>query len=895
MMKKSFCRMTALLLLLCFALSFLSACANSSAEKRLDETQESFFQLIEAKKFSEAYDLLSSESQRTLTRESFVAHYNNLLEKLGRETSIKIERQPFEATSSLYQSVEFKMSYNSPVFGELSNDYVLQLVREGEIWRVYWMPSLIFPSMDWSDTLNVVTKNPTRGEIFASGKLVATNQPGQTIYAVPSKIKNMSQFASALSPYIGMDTEKILKALDRSKLMGHTSVASLNIRSSPSLESDVLLTVNQGESFEVLNQGVVSVSTALPNASSSDDKDFLESLLDDDKASPENTATASDEGETNPQQQKLPEFYRVKYNDGGKDLYGYAYAPYVTLYYSQDIVILKSFPPDTLPLSTQQKITSIEGASIDTNGMTNYRIYPYGESFFHTVGYVSEITESQLESYESQGLKELFPVGSIIGQTGLERQYELELRGKQGIELYISSFDGSKRRSLYKQAAEDGKDIHLSIDADLQQYAYDLLRLYLGPVNQTGAVVVNNPQTGAVLTVASYPSVDPNSFYTMSNKEWSQLNTATDSGYPMINRTINSAYVPGSVFKPFTAAVAMNEQKIDSQTLFPYASQIEEDRWIPNADNWVGQPIKRIENKGWTDEVNFWNSMAHSDNIFFAWTSLQVGKSSFLDYCVNRLGFTEDIPFDLPVSKSRIVNAQIQKATKDDPQAILDAFTYELLADSGFGQGQMIMTPLHVASLFGAFSKEGDVMRPYIVDSIRHSEGVQYFIDTQTEPQLWKSKIVDDSQDFKDIQKSLIDVFKYGTAANRVPFSEYSLAGKTGTAEKSKTEDISWLAAYKADDPQDYTVVVAIECPTKLGAGRYEIVSNLFRYEYTHEIGKQFDNVDNGSVSNVYESGPHNGTDNGLSLEDESSEDLINEDPSPSEADILASEIKEEE
>lgn len=813
-MKKRTIRLISFVLFICISGIFLSSCSQSdTAKNSLIMVQKDFFALLQEQKFDEIYDLLSNETKRTLTHKSFVDRYESVLKKLGTGTTITIDQiGEFQVATSIYQTIDFNMSYHSPQFGEIQDHFSLPLIREGEDWRILWTPSLLFPSMDWSDSLRVSIQKPIRGEIFASGEVVAANQTGQTVYAIPKKIQNLPQFAATLAPYVQMTSEDIIKKLAQSQLMGRVTAKTLNIRNAPSLDSDILLTLNQGETFSLKDQGLITQEQPISNSSVA-------------TSASENSETDLGQG-----------FYRVSYQNGIEEIVGYAYTPYIESYYSQDVVILAAFPPDTLDDAARTIITQTVGAAIDETGMSTFRVYPFKESMFHIVGYVSEITETQYKKYQNTELASLFPKGISIGQMGIESQYELKLRGSEGTELYLSNYDGSNRRTLFKKDAINGQDIHLTIDPNFQQYAYNLLKLYCLKT-QSGAIVANDPLTGAVRIAVSYPSLNPNSFYTMSKAEWADLNLKNTT-QPFFNRALNASYAPGSIIKPFTAAVAFNHQKLTSDTVFPYQDEIKDDRWMPSQTDWIYPAVKRIENKHQNSyELNFTNSMAYSDNIYFAWVAMQVGEEDFLDYYRNKLGFEQDLSFDLPAAPATVFKESNAKATPSDN----DVFNLGFLAGSGYGQGKMAMSPLFATMLFGGLANDGDIMRPYLVESIRHSEGSKYYYDQKTMSQIWKAQIVDRPYDLNIINQSLRQVMEYGTGKSVQ--SSMTLAGKTGTAQRSTINEISWLTVFKYDDPKDFAASVAIESKANETNTRYAIMRALTNYYMKNRTAAPVDNT----------------------------------------------------
>lgn len=166
------------------------------------------------------------------------------------------------------------------------------------------------------------------------------------------------------------------------------------------------------------------------------------------------------------------------------------------------------------------------------------RVYPLGEMAGQLTGYVQAISAEELEKKKGEG----YHSGSVIGKSGLERAYEKELRAVDGAEIYIADSDGNKKETLCFTPAQDGKDITVTIDAAVQQNAYQQFAA------DNGTAVAMNPKTGELLALVSTPGYDPNEFILgMSSDRWNQLNN--DVNQPMMNR-YTAAWVPGSTFKP---------------------------------------------------------------------------------------------------------------------------------------------------------------------------------------------------------------------------------------------------------------------------------------------------------------------------------------------------------
>jgi len=243
---------------------------------------------------------------------------------------------------------------------------------------------------------------------------------------------------------------------------------------------------------------------------------------------------------------------------------------------------------------------------------------------------------------------------------------------------------------------QNGNNVALTIDPVVQKTAYDTLK------GHNGSVIALNPATGEVLAMSSQPSFDPNIFpLGLSASAWKAI--SQDPNYPLMNRCTQSLYPPGSVFKPFTAAMALELGVINPQTVVAEAQNQE---WIPSP-NWNAPPIKRVPHP--SGDVNLRNAIVWSDNIFFAWTGLKVGYKNF-ESLSGRYGFGAPIPFILPVKNAQVKNHSTQWS---DP----------LLANTSYGQGEMLTTPLQMAVMYTAFYNKGDMILPQLVKEVR-----QYFL-----------------------------------------------------------------------------------------------------------------------------------------------------------------------
>lgn len=375
---------------------------------------------------------------------------------------------------------------------------------------------------------------------------------------------------------------------------------------------------------------------------------------------------------------------------------------------------------------------------------TSARVYPLGEEAAHLIGYVQKINEQELEQNKEKG----YSSSSVIGKSGLEKAYEDRLRAVDGKEIIIVDEKGNKIKQLAKQDKKDGEDIKLTIDSKIQKQLYDSLK------NDKGFFVVMNPNTGELLGAVSTPSYNSNDFVLgMTQDKWNELNN--NEAKPMYNRFLQT-YAPGSTFKPITAAIGLNSGKITKETTFSYSGL----SWQKSA-SWGNVFITTLTQ--YNGPKNIKNALIHSDNIFFAQAAMQIGAETMCS-SLNSIGFNEQIEFPLSLKKSTFSSdGKISNEKK--------------LADTGYGQADVLVNPIHMASIYSSFANSGNMVKPYI----------EYNEDTKT-TYLKENAFSKDTAD--EIRQDLIQVVENpeGTA-NDMKLPNKVIAGKTGTAELKKTAD----------------------------------------------------------------------------------------------------------
>ena len=379
-----------------------------------------------------------------------------------------------------------------------------------------------------------------------------------------------------------------------------------------------------------------------------------------------------------------------------------------------------------------------------------------------------EVTAEDLEKHAGEG----YTAGSVIGRSGAEGLFESELKGQNGCRIYIVDAEGNTKEELADRLVEHGKTIKLTIDSKLQNALYEQFR------EDKSCSVAMNPYTGEVLALVSTPSYDNNDFIMgLSSEKWTALNE--DENKPLYNR-FRQVWCPGSTFKPITAAIGLESGAVDPNEDYGNVGL----SWQKDA-SWGSYHVTTLHAY---DPVVLENALIYSDNIYFAKAALKIGAEEMKGSLL-RLGFQEEMPFEVVMSKSQYSNTE-------------NIETEIQLADSGYGQGQILVNPLHMACIYTAFCNKGNVIKPYFV--YRPDAEAEYWI-----PNAFSENTT--NLVLEGIKKVINDSHGTGYAAHR---DDILLAGKTGTAEiKVSKEDTSgtelgWFAIFTAESTEEHPILI---------------------------------------------------------------------------------------
>ena len=421
------------------------------------------------------------------------------------------------------------------------------------------------------------------------------------------------------------------------------------------------------------------------------------------------------------------------------------------------------------------------GKVLATNNENGEREYPYGEITAHLVGYVRGISEEELEAHKGEG----YTASSIIGKNGLELAFEDRLKGKNGTGIYMVDENENVLETIAETDMEDGEDIKTTIDLELQQKIYEEYG------NDNGFSVAMNPKTGEVLAMVSTPSFDSNKFITgFTDEEWEALSTDEDT--PMFAR-YESTWVPGSSFKPITGAIGLTTNSFTATESFGSSTL----SWQKD-ESWGDYKVTTLTTYGGASNLR--NALIYSDNVYFAKAAIRIGADTFAKQLL-KIGFDKEMDFPISMSTSQFGSN--------------NEFSSEIsLADSGYGQGKILVNPLHIASVYSAFVNDGNMIKPYIEyaktnTDLNENTAESKEKSTEDSEQKYWIKNAFSKEAANEIRDDLIQVVEnpngtgYGARINGL-----TLAGKTGTAElkgagEDEGEELGWFNTFVVSDEDD--------------------------------------------------------------------------------------------
>ncbi|WP_204189382.1 PBP2a family beta-lactam-resistant peptidoglycan transpeptidase MecA1 [Mammaliicoccus sciuri] len=455
-----------------------------------------------------------------------------------------------------------------------------------------------------------------------------------------------------------------------------------------------------------------------------------------------------------------------------------------------------------VPLKTVQNMNQDTKRFVEkyhlTTQETESRQYPLEEATTHLLGYVGPINSEELKQKAFKGYKK----DAIVGKKGIEKLYDKDLQNKDGYRVTIIDDNNKVIDTLIKKKKKDGKDIKLTIDSRVQKSIYNNMK------DDYGSGTAIHPQTGELLALVSTPSYDVYPFMNgMSDEDYKKL--TEDDKEPLLNK-FQITTSPGSTQKILTAMIGLNNKTLDDKTSY----KINGKGWQKDK-SWGDYNVTRYEVVN--GDIDLKQAIESSDNIFFARVALELGSKKF-EEGMKRLGVGEDIPSDYP-----FYNAQISNKNLDNEI---------LLADSGYGQGEILINPVQILSIYSALENKGNVNAPHVLKD--------------TKNKVWKKNIIS-QENIKLLTDGMQQVVNK-THREDIYRSYANLVGKSGTAElKMKQgetgQQIGWFISYNKDNPNMMMAINVKDVQDK-GMASYNAKISGKVYDDLYDNGKKTYNID---------------------------------------------------
>lgn len=444
----------------------------------------------------------------------------------------------------------------------------------------------------------------------------------------------------------------------------------------------------------------------------------------------------------------------------------------------------------------KEKAIILEEETLNTNGLVietkSRRHYIYNDAGSHVFGYLGEIDEEGLEGLKEYGYR----VKDLVGKSGLEKYYDVYLKGLDGgMQIQVDN-KGRQVKVLGLKEPLSGKDLQLTIDASLQILSDKLLG------EKNGAIIVMNPKNGEILALASHPSFDPNLFVKPKSSIERLKLLRDERRKPLLNRAISGLYAPGSVFKIVIASGALEAKKISRYTHFFCLGSYR----LGNAkfDCW------KEEGHG-SQEVTA--GLTNSCNVFFYNTGRTMGVDN-IEISSKMFGFGKPTGIDLPEEARGVVPGRLWKRFyKNSSWYEGETINYAI------GQGYLLVTPIQILQMMTVMANKGSIVRPHIVKRI----------DSTDISSVKKRNIGLREDVIQTVREGLFKVVnsEEGTG-KRAKVEGVFVAGKTGTAQNPQGKTHAWFSGFAPFADPKICLVVFLEHGGKGGLEPAEIAKSIF-------------------------------------------------------------------
>ncbi len=430
-----------------------------------------------------------------------------------------------------------------------------------------------------------------------------------------------------------------------------------------------------------------------------------------------------------------------------------------------------------------EDVAKIEEWKLDLPGVIvevePQRAYPNSRFAAHLLGYVREATDEQLK----QGR---YRRGDMVGQSGLERILDEYLRGRDGGEQIEVDAMGHPIRVIQQTEPQPGAQVVTTIDRRVQEAAERAME------GHAGAVVVMDPRSGDVLAMVSTPAFDIDRFTgAIDHDAWTHL--IQDPDHPLLNRTIQTQYPPGSVFKIIVTAAGLQEGSLTPADHVHCSGEF-------HLGNWTWKDWK----KGGHGNIDLHQAIVHSCDVFFYQAGLRVGPTMIARYA-HMFGLGDATGIDLSGEKRGLIPQPKPRIGRRGP-----VWHTGDTVNMAIGQGQVLVTPMQVARMMSVVANGGVLWKPRLVQRVeRPDRGVVWNDPGKVMGHVELSPVV-----WAFMRHALWSVVNQGGTGGTARVPGLDIAGKTGTAQliaKSKGQDHAWFAAFAPVNDPEAVVVVLVE------------------------------------------------------------------------------------
>jgi penicillin-binding protein 2 len=469
--------------------------------------------------------------------------------------------------------------------------------------------------------------------------------------------------------------------------------------------------------------------------------------------------------------------------------------------------VLRRAAPYAVMAAVEESRSDLAGIDVQ---VAPIRRYPAGAMAAQLLGYAGEINDRELEERADKG----YGLGDLIGKTGVERGYEDMLRGVDGAEFVVVNAMGKRVTTLEEgppRLPVPGRDVTLTLDLTIQR----ALEVAMSKIDR-GAAVVLDPRDGSVLAMVSKPEFDPNEFSRgISFDRWKELNS--NGAFPLLNRATQSAYPPGSTFKVVCMLAGLKSGEVDPESHMPTSC---------NGGFWFGGRRFGCWEHGGHGSLNLVDALQHSCDVYFYQLGLHLGLDPIAQMARD-LGLGERTGIDLPAEAKGLVPTQQYY----NQHFHTGKWPRGVLLNLGIGQGELLVTPLQLATMTAVVANGGHAVRPHVVQSVQ-GQGT-FKIPKPVEP-----GVVTDQANWDTVHEAMHKVTIPGGTANAsrtVP--GMNVAGKTGTAQNPHGKDHALFVCFAPmETPTIALAVVAENC----GHGSdwaAPVAGSLFRQIFLPDTG----------------------------------------------------------